>query len=159
MIMGKTINELHYTDSDWIPASNGEELFVDVILIGSLSEWVDEFHIEMQRFGLETLAEVFNYVEKDWKPQSDRKILAVNYTARSGEYEFCGTTIVYGNKDENDEDIVHAYFKGFYEDLEEDEMTKASSYLYCAGEVAIKSIGWTEITEEERAVLNKIGIH
>ncbi len=86
------------------------------------------------------------------------KNLAVRYTVRCGEYEFNGTTILTGNQNDADEDIVHDNFITFYDDVDEDDMEKASSYLYCAGEVGIKKINWIEITEEEKAVLNKVGI-
>lgn len=160
-----SVNELRYEDSysEWAYMSNGKETFIDDLFTDTESDWyeegIDVFQSEMSRFGMETLAGVFTYVEKDWKPQEDTdiKILSVTYIVRTCEHKFIGHTIRTGSKNEKDENIIHKFFLDFYGENDLVEWVKASNYSYC-GQINIKNIYWVEITEKDKIVLNKVGI-
>lgn len=98
---------------------------------------------------------------RDSLKNDGKKYVFVEYTNRSGEYEFTSHVILIAkSKRKKDENLIHEYFVKFYGDSSEccDECEKASKYLYNGGEVGVKINRYNEITLSEYEVLLKLNI-
>jgi hypothetical protein len=86
------------------------------------------------------------------------KFYLIKYTCQVGEYEFSGQATLELRPRQRVETQVHRYFCDFYgkENLELAE--RGVSYLYNGGEVAVKRISYQEITAEQNAVLQELGV-
>lgn len=90
-----------------------------------------------------------------------KRYILVEYTNRSGEYEFTSHVILIAKtKRKKAENLIHEYFVKFYGDSNEfcDEYEKASKYLYNNGEVGVKISSYKEITLSEYEILMKLNI-
>ena len=87
-----------------------------------------------------------------------KRNLAVKFTYICGSDDFSAQTIVLVGEKETAEKAVDNHFKNLY-GVHLTDSVRLDLYMYKNGTVGVKDISWTEITEEEKNFLNKIGIY
>ena len=81
------------------------------------------------------------------------KTYLVKYNHTCGEFEFSGHTLISLLPKQQASTLVHAYFKDYYGKENLEHADRCSYYIYNGGQVAVKDIVWTPISESDAEVL------
>ena len=118
---------------------------------------------EAKEMAIGLCEEVFSEAQqvRDCLKDDGKRYVLVQYTNRSGEYEFTSYVVLIARSSRKKiKNLIHEYFVRFYGDSSRscDSYVKAQNYLYNGGETGLKVEGYKQLSLYEYETLNKLGI-